>query len=84
MDYFIKSVLTILSSNLPITKHQIKFTIKSIFRGKPSETDCRFEVLTAVIMESYNFWDITSCSPLKVNVPPKSWFNFNELHGVIS
>jgi hypothetical protein len=27
-----------------------------------------FEVLTAVVMKSSIFWDITSCSPLKVNV----------------
>jgi hypothetical protein len=26
-----------------------------------------FEVLTAVVMKSSNFWDITPCSPLKVN-----------------
>jgi hypothetical protein len=26
-----------------------------------------FEVLTAVVMKSSTFWDITSCSPLKVN-----------------
>jgi hypothetical protein len=26
-----------------------------------------FEVLTAVVMKSSIFWDITSCSPLKVN-----------------
>jgi hypothetical protein len=26
-----------------------------------------FEVLTAVVMKSYIFWDITSCSPIKVN-----------------
>jgi hypothetical protein len=26
-----------------------------------------FEVLTAVVMGSYIFWDITPCSPLKVN-----------------
>jgi hypothetical protein len=29
--------------------------------------DVRFEVLTAVIMNTYIFWDITPCSPLKVN-----------------
>jgi hypothetical protein len=28
----------------------------------------RFEVLTAVIMESCVFWDITPCSPVKVNL----------------
>jgi hypothetical protein len=27
----------------------------------------RFEVLTAVIMKGSIFWDITPCSPLKVN-----------------
>jgi hypothetical protein len=26
-----------------------------------------FEVLTAVVMKSYIFWDITPCSPFKVN-----------------
>jgi hypothetical protein len=26
-----------------------------------------FEVLTAMVMKSSVFWDITSCSPLKVN-----------------
>jgi hypothetical protein len=26
-----------------------------------------FEVLTAVVMKSIIFWDITQCSPLKVN-----------------
>jgi hypothetical protein len=26
-----------------------------------------FEVLTEVVMESAMFWDITSCTPLKVN-----------------
>jgi hypothetical protein len=26
-----------------------------------------FEVLTAVVMKSTIFWDITPCSPLKVN-----------------
>jgi hypothetical protein len=26
-----------------------------------------FEVLTAVVMKSYIFWDITPCIPLKVN-----------------
>jgi hypothetical protein len=26
-----------------------------------------FEVLTAVVMKSIIFWDITSCNPLKVN-----------------
>jgi hypothetical protein len=26
-----------------------------------------FEVLTAVVMKSSVFWDITPCSPLKVN-----------------
>jgi hypothetical protein len=26
-----------------------------------------FEVLTAVVMKSINFWDITPCSPLRVN-----------------
>jgi hypothetical protein len=26
-----------------------------------------FEVLTAVVMESYIFWDINLCSPLEVN-----------------
>jgi hypothetical protein len=28
----------------------------------------RYEVLTAVVMKSSVFWDITRCSPLKVNV----------------
>jgi hypothetical protein len=27
----------------------------------------KFEVVTAVVMESSTFWDITPCSPLKVN-----------------
>jgi hypothetical protein len=27
----------------------------------------RFEVLTAVVMKSAMFWDMTPCSPLKVN-----------------
>jgi hypothetical protein len=35
-----------------------------------------FEVMTAVVMKSYIFWDITSCSLLKVNrrniSPPSS------------
>jgi hypothetical protein len=26
-----------------------------------------FEILTAVVMKSAIFWDITPCSPLKVN-----------------
>jgi hypothetical protein len=30
-------------------------------------TCVRFEVLTAVVMKSTIFWDITPCSPLKVN-----------------
>jgi hypothetical protein len=29
---------------------------------------CRIEVLTAVIMKSTIFWDVTPCSPLKVNL----------------
>jgi hypothetical protein len=29
--------------------------------------DVGFEVLTAVVMKSPIFWDITPCSPLKVN-----------------
>jgi hypothetical protein len=32
--------------------------------------DIEFEVLTAVPMKSSVFWDITPCSPLKVNTPP--------------
>jgi hypothetical protein len=34
------------------------------------KANCRsvgFEVLTAVIMKNFFFWDITPCSPLKVN-----------------
>jgi hypothetical protein len=27
-----------------------------------------FEVFTAVVMKSINFWDITPCSPLSVNI----------------
>jgi hypothetical protein len=27
-----------------------------------------FEVLTAVVIKSYIFWDMTLCSPLKVNL----------------
>jgi hypothetical protein len=29
--------------------------------------DVEFEILTAVVMKSSIFWDITPCSPLKVN-----------------
>jgi hypothetical protein len=53
-----------------------------------------FEVLRAVIMNTSIFWDITPCSPLKVNrrfggrqrrnVPSKRRFTFNGIHGVIS
>jgi hypothetical protein len=37
-------------------------------------------------MKSSISWDITLCSPLKVNqhVPPKRQLTFNGLHGVIS
>jgi hypothetical protein len=31
-----------------------------------SGTSVEFEVLTAVVTTSFVFWDITSCSPLKV------------------
>jgi hypothetical protein len=31
------------------------------------ETVVGIEVLSAVVMKSYIFWDITPCSPLKVN-----------------
>jgi hypothetical protein len=30
------------------------------------DSDVGFEVLTAVVMKSSVFWDITPCSPLKV------------------
>jgi hypothetical protein len=37
-----------------------------------------FEVLTVVVTKSYVFWDITPCSPVKLNqhVPPKHWLTF--------
>jgi hypothetical protein len=52
------------------------------------------EVLTAMVMKSSVIWDTTPCNPLKptevskelrteVTVPPKRWFTFNRLHGVI-
>jgi hypothetical protein len=48
------------------------------------EHSAGFEVLTVVAMKSYVFWDVTPCSPLKGNWPPKHWLTFNELHSVIS
>jgi hypothetical protein len=30
--------------------------------------EARFEVFTAVVMKSINFWDITTCSPLSTDV----------------
>jgi hypothetical protein len=33
---------------------------------KPDEYNVGFEVLTAVVMKSTIFWDITPCSPLKM------------------
>jgi hypothetical protein len=35
-----------------------------------------FEVLTPVVMKSAIFWDITACSPLKVNISEEhvTWF----------
>jgi hypothetical protein len=32
-----------------------------------------FEVLTAVVMKSTIFWDITPCSPLSVNQSESGW-----------
>jgi hypothetical protein len=42
-----------------IKRHSSRFTNGIYFVG--------FEVLTAVVMKSYIFWDIMLCSPLKVN-----------------
>jgi hypothetical protein len=53
---------------------------------------------TSIILKSTIFWDITPCSPMRVNrrfgehiawrwrwyVPPKSWSTLNRLHGIIS
>jgi hypothetical protein len=39
----------------------------SIFRVEDEDYYVGFEVLTAVIMKSTIFWDITLCSPLSVN-----------------
>jgi hypothetical protein len=36
-----------------------------VFRDK--ENYAGFEVLTPMVVKSYFFWDITPCSPLKVN-----------------
>jgi hypothetical protein len=45
-----------------------------------------FEVLTAVVMKIYIFWDTTLCSLLKVDwhFPPKYQLTFNGQHGIIS
>jgi hypothetical protein len=40
----------------------VSFTVPCIFR-----LDIGFEVLTPVVMKSTLFWDIKSCSPLKVS-----------------
>jgi hypothetical protein len=37
------------------------------YRNIPSKMYAGFVVLTAMVMKSSIFWDITSCSPLKVN-----------------
>jgi hypothetical protein len=46
----------------------------------------RFEVLSAVVMKSSVFWDITPCSPLKVNQHLRGTCQlaFNRLHNIIS
>jgi hypothetical protein len=43
----------------------------SVEKLRTDETDdyeARFEVLTAVLMKSSFIWDMTPCSPLKVNI----------------
>jgi hypothetical protein len=59
----------------------------AIFRGVQLEQATLnyvgFEVLTAVVMKSMIFWDITPCRWRRY-VPPKSRLTFNGLHGVIS
>lgn len=41
---------------------------------KPVPQYVIFEVLTAVLMKSPIFWDMTTCSPLKTNQPASCWF----------
>jgi hypothetical protein len=41
-----------------------------------------FEVLTAVVMKSYIFWDMTPCSPLKVSLRSGGTCRLN-LHGFL-
>jgi hypothetical protein len=50
------------------TYHDILFILSSkyLVREKHKLHCMGFEVLTAVVMRSYIFWHITSCSPLKV------------------
>jgi hypothetical protein len=48
-----------------------------------------FRVLRAMVMKSYIFWDITPCSPLKINrLLGRTYrlhpLTFNGLHGVIT
>jgi hypothetical protein len=55
----------------------MKYSIKGLLvrdpwkqhRLRKRKTLRRFEVLTAVVKKSSVFWDITPCSPLKVNRP---------------
>jgi hypothetical protein len=42
-----------------------------------------FEVLTAVVMKSSIFWDITPCSPLKVNPIGEHCIGFKLLTAVV-
>jgi hypothetical protein len=48
----------------PVTSAQ---TFCLVSHYKTSSVYVGFEVLTAVVIKSSIFWDITSCSPLKVN-----------------
>jgi hypothetical protein len=52
---------------ISIIKIKIKVTPVKCVRTSNARL-VRFEVLTAVVMKSIIFWDIMSCSPLKVNL----------------
>jgi hypothetical protein len=51
--YFILNRDVVASAKVNISLHQKK--------------NAGFEVLTAVVMKNFAFWDITTCSPLNIN-----------------
>jgi hypothetical protein len=55
------------SSNRWLTVLMAVATISTPFYNVNWESNIRFEVLTAVVVKSTIFWDITPCSPVKVN-----------------